>query len=273
MLSEDKDFAERIAKYKAACNNQSKALKVGDKFDFDSPKTPLSMLIVTGSREVIANTGEPNPFAAEHKPQADDPSDNSASLSGVLRFGKFEFLTCGDLTWNTEAKLMRPNNPLGKVDLYMVTHHGLNVSNNPVLVKASTRSSRSAAMVRRRGSQRDDRDAQGLPVTEGDVSAASQRESERRRADSEGVHRQYRADRELLGALDQGQRLSGWGVVYRADRSRGRSQDVSVPIGPVDGRILTNSATRRACLTSATDSGKRSVSLWSELRCGRRGSS
>ena len=136
MLVEDKDFAERIAKYKAACNNQSKALKVGDKFDFDSPKTPLSMLIVTGSRDVIANSGEPNPFAAEHKPQADDPSDNSASLSSVLRFGKFEFLCCGDLTWNTEAKLMTPNNPLGQVDLYMVTHHGLNVSNNPVLVKA-----------------------------------------------------------------------------------------------------------------------------------------
>ena len=63
-------------------------------------------------------------------------SDNSASLSTVMRFGKFEFLCCGDLTWNTEAKLMMPNNPLGQIDLYMVTHHGLNVSNNPVLVKA-----------------------------------------------------------------------------------------------------------------------------------------
>ncbi len=136
MLAEDKDFAERIAKYKAACNNQSKALKVGDKFDLDSPKTPLTIQVVTGSREVIANTGEPNPFASEHKPQPDDPSDNSASLSTVMRFGKFEFLCCGDLTWNTEAKLMMPNNPLGQIDLYMVTHHGLNVSNNPVLVKA-----------------------------------------------------------------------------------------------------------------------------------------
>ena len=54
----------------------------------------------------------------------------------LITFGKFRFLTCGDLTWNTEAKLMTPNNPVGQVDLFMVTHHGLNVSNNPVMVLA-----------------------------------------------------------------------------------------------------------------------------------------
>ncbi len=31
---------------------------------------------------------------------------------------------------------MTPNNPIGQVDLFMVTHHGLNVSNNPVMVLA-----------------------------------------------------------------------------------------------------------------------------------------
>ncbi len=136
MLDEDKDFAERIAKYKAACNNQSKTLKVGDRHELDSPNTPLTIEVVTASRQVIANTGQPNPFASEHKAQPVDPSDNSASLSFVMQFGKFRFLCCGDLTWNTEAELVTPNNPLGHIDLFMVTHHGLNVSNNPVLVKA-----------------------------------------------------------------------------------------------------------------------------------------
>ena len=136
VLDEDKDFGERIAKYKAACNNQSKTMKVGDRLELGSPQAPLSIEVVTASRKVIANTGKPNPFASEYKAQPVDPSDNSASLSFVMQFGKFRFLCCGDLTWNTEAELVTPNNPLGHIDLFMVTHHGLNVSNNPVLVKA-----------------------------------------------------------------------------------------------------------------------------------------
>lgn len=135
-LTEDKDFGERIAKYKAAHNNSSQTLRAGDHYELESPRVPLTVDIVTASRNVIANTGTPNRFAAEHQPKTDDPSDNSASVSMLMRYGAFEFLCCGDLTWNTEAQLVTPNNPLGLIDLFMVTHHGLNVSNNPVLVKA-----------------------------------------------------------------------------------------------------------------------------------------
>jgi len=40
----------------------------------------------------------------------------------------------GDLTWNKEFELMCPNNPIGTVDLFGSSHHGLGVSNSPVLV-------------------------------------------------------------------------------------------------------------------------------------------
>jgi beta-lactamase superfamily II metal-dependent hydrolase len=137
-LTEDGQFAERAARYRAAAQNRSKALKAGDMLPLVQPQArpALTMQIVTSGGDVIANKGEPNPFAQEHQPQPDDPTDNAKSLSFLLRYGDFSFLCCGDLTWNVEAKLMTPNNPLGRIELFMVTHHGLDVSNNPVLVKA-----------------------------------------------------------------------------------------------------------------------------------------
>jgi hypothetical protein len=93
---------------------------------------------VAASGEVIAPSGpaKPNPFCGEHQPQPEDTSDNAKSIALLLTFGDFQFLNCGDLTWNVEHKLACPRDPIGEVDLYMVTHHGLSISNNPVLVKA-----------------------------------------------------------------------------------------------------------------------------------------
>ncbi|HET6423866.1 MAG TPA: MBL fold metallo-hydrolase [Planctomycetaceae bacterium] len=135
-LMEDDKFGERIVQYRAASQNKSKAVKVGDTLPLKSSATPLSVKVVTASGEVLPNEGPANPYSDKHVPQKDDPSDNAKSISLLMSFGKFRFLCCGDLTWNTEAKLMTPKNPLGQVDLFMVTHHGLEVSNNPVLVLA-----------------------------------------------------------------------------------------------------------------------------------------
>ena len=135
-LIEDPQFAEHVAPYRSASQNQSKTVKVGELLPLKSGATPLKVQVVTVSEDVIPNTGEPNPYAAEHKPQPVDTSDNAKSISLLLTFGPFKFVCCGDLTWNTEAKLMTPNNPLGHVDVFMATHHGLDISNNPVMVLA-----------------------------------------------------------------------------------------------------------------------------------------
>ena len=135
-LEEDAKFSEHVAPYRAASQNQSKTVKPGQLLPVKSGNTPITVKVLTASGDVIPNEGQPNPFASQHQPQPDDPTDNAKSVSLLLTFGRFKYVCCGDLTWNTEAKLMSPNNPVGQIDLFMGTHHGLPVSNNPVMVLA-----------------------------------------------------------------------------------------------------------------------------------------
>lgn len=86
--------------------------------------------------EPLADAGQPNPYCGDFERAPEDLGDNAQSVGVHLRFGTFRALHLGDLTVNKEFELMCPTNPIGSVDLFVVSHHGLNTSNAQVLVHA-----------------------------------------------------------------------------------------------------------------------------------------
>src|SRR5262245_21487991 len=109
--------------------------KPGDKI----PIAGLDWRIVTSAGQVLKTPlpggGKPNPACAGVAPKDASPTDdNGQSVGSVITFGQFRAIDLGDLLWNKENELMCPHNPIGTVDAFSVTHHGLVQSNAPALI-------------------------------------------------------------------------------------------------------------------------------------------
>jgi beta-lactamase superfamily II metal-dependent hydrolase len=118
--------------YRKAAEGKRRALHAGDTL----PLKGVELVVLASGGEVVKTSGPPNPLCAEAPPDLKpDPSDNARSLAFRLRLGTFDFLDCGDLTWNIEKALVCPVDAIGPIDLFQVTHHGMAISNHPTLVR------------------------------------------------------------------------------------------------------------------------------------------
>jgi competence protein ComEC len=81
----------------------------------------------------LPGAGEANPYCAKELAWPDDATENARSVGTMITYGKFRFLDLGDLTKKKELELACPNNLLGTVDLFLVTHHGMDFSNTKAL--------------------------------------------------------------------------------------------------------------------------------------------
>ncbi len=138
-IDDPNNFPRLIAAYKTASKGKSRTLRAGDKVRLKQPRyePKIELLTLVAMQQTIPDRpGAPeNPVAKEHKDIDPDTSDNANSLGFRLKYGDWTFLDLGDLTWNTEVKLISPTDKVGPIDVYLTTHHGLNVSNNPVVMK------------------------------------------------------------------------------------------------------------------------------------------
>jgi len=124
------DYMKEVAKGKHL------VVKPGDKL----PIPGIDWTIVAAAGNVLAKplpgAGKANPVCAGAPLKDPDPTENAQSTASRIVFGKFRAVDLGDLTWNKEKDLMCPENKLGAVNVYIVSHHGQDISNSPALVHA-----------------------------------------------------------------------------------------------------------------------------------------
>jgi competence protein ComEC len=120
--------------YLTVANAARTIVKPGDKLTFGD----VELTFVTAAGQVVDPPlpgAIPNPHCAGATMKSEvGGAENPMSTGFVLRFGTFDFVDLGDLTWNVEQRLMCPTNRIGPIDLYQVNHHGMDLSSSPQLV-------------------------------------------------------------------------------------------------------------------------------------------
>ena len=135
---EDSDITRHdyAAYLKAIEGKPRRIVKPGDTINIPG----LNVLVITADGEHIASVPDVTPISNSHcasEPKWElDQTENPRSTGILVTYGNFRFLDLGDLTKAKEIPLVCPVNILGIVDLYLVNHHGFNLSNSKAFVDA-----------------------------------------------------------------------------------------------------------------------------------------
>jgi competence protein ComEC len=96
------------------------------------PINGVDALVVTSAGVVLGKplegAGQPNPACEGLDFREDVYMEDGQSVGLLISVGKFRFVNLGDLTWNRSMALFCPDNLIGKADVYVVTHHGQNLT-------------------------------------------------------------------------------------------------------------------------------------------------
>ena len=113
--------------YLSVAEGRRRTVKPGDKL----PLRGLEFSFVLANGETLDRPLMPlgpNPYCDGASPGSDDTGENSRSVGYLVSLGAFQFLDLGDVTVNVQHKLACPENKLGDVDIYQVSHHGSGVA-------------------------------------------------------------------------------------------------------------------------------------------------
>ena len=121
---------------------QHQVVRPGDAVELEG----LNVRIIASHGEVLSSplpgAGSDNTHCTDFTLHGDEitsrygDAEDQRSVSAFVGFGAFRTVIMGDLTWNKEYPLMCPENKVGTIDLYLVSHHGSDTSGSSALVEA-----------------------------------------------------------------------------------------------------------------------------------------
>jgi competence protein ComEC len=104
------------------------------------PLKDIEALIISADGKLvpkaIGDGGETNSACRNVEEHPEDGTENYRSVGVMFRYGAFRFLDVGDLSGMTLTRLACPKNLLGRVSVYLTSHHGDYDSNVPALYAA-----------------------------------------------------------------------------------------------------------------------------------------
>ncbi len=111
--------------------------KAGDVFHIGSMTVTIVMADAKPIAKPLPGAGEQNASCAGMESMAQNGGEeNARSTSSVISYGKARIAAFGDLTWDREKDLFCPVDRVGKVDVYLASHHSIHFSGSPAMVNA-----------------------------------------------------------------------------------------------------------------------------------------
>jgi competence protein ComEC len=128
-----------VKQYEAAIGSSQRVLaKPGG----DLPLRSVDATVVTANGAMIPKAlptgGNLNTYCEATPDRNGADAEDARTVGMFWHFGRFRMLDLSDLPWEMEKQLMCPTNRLGKVDLFVVSHHGSDQSNSPALIQDIT---------------------------------------------------------------------------------------------------------------------------------------
>ncbi len=84
----------------------------------------------------LAGAGDANTACQGYQRPPADTTENGQSVGVLITFGEFRMVDMGDLTRDREYDLACPVDKVGRVDLYLASHHGTASSGSAAFVRA-----------------------------------------------------------------------------------------------------------------------------------------